>query len=89
MAHPTDPALRPPPIVRCPRCGSGQFALDKQVTVIGKVLAGFGIAVVLLSVPLLLLGGFGICTLPIGGLLLLGLLLRTPVRRCMNCRLTF
>jgi hypothetical protein len=83
-----------PPLIACPFCGSPQFFGEKKFGRLGLVIVIIGAVVALIGIPLLFLGGIGLCPI-IGGLLLwtLGVILmivmRKHVNRCARCKKVF
>lgn len=87
----------PPPMpsagfaVRCPACGSTQFFGRRRMTKLGVLLYVSGLIVLFISLPLILAGGAGLCTIVFAPILCLTgwYACRRHVNTCANCKREF
>ena len=80
------PGMRP---TQCPFCGSSQFLSERRLSKGGHILLWTGLAIVLVSLPMMWLC-IGFVTLPIGVIMMvIGLFRRSYVNICVSCKRQF
>lgn len=97
MTQPSQPQAPVPyappsgtPAIVCPYCHSTQFFGEKKVSGTGWILFWTGIAIIVISIPLMVVMGLGFCTVWFGvPLLLLPFFLTRYVNVCAACRRQF
>lgn len=75
--------------VTCPYCGLGQFVSERRLSMAGHVLLWTGLAIVLISLPLMIVF-IGFLTFPVGWVMMIvSLFCKKYVNICVKCKHTF